>query len=183
MPTEVLMTAEELLTCGGELGPCELVEGKLVSLPFAPMEHGAVSANVSGVLRNWARKSGLGRILANEAGVLTKRDPDTVRGAEAAYVSYQRRPKGQRSTGFAKHPPELIVEVIGRGQGWDAMVGKAAEYLGFGVDRVWIVDPDRRRAWVFRGDEEPCVFEEDDTLSDEQILPGFSCRVAEFFED
>ena len=183
MSAKVCMTAEELLVRGHQFGPCELVEGEVVLTEPGGEEHSTVSANVSGVLRNWARKSGLGRILANEAGVLTKRDPDTVRGAEAAYVSYQRRPKGQRSTGFANHPPELIVEVIGRGQGWDAMVGKAAEYLGFGVDRVWIVDPDRRRAWVFRGDEEPCVFEEDDTLSDEQILPGFSCRVAEFFED
>jgi hypothetical protein len=36
----------------------------------------------------------LGRILISDSGINTKRDPDTVRGADIAFYSYARMPKG-----------------------------------------------------------------------------------------
>jgi Uma2 family endonuclease len=51
------------------------------------------------------------------------------------------------------------------------------------TDRVWIVDPETQRVHIYRANTEPAVLNVDDVLNDESILPGFSCRVAEFFED
>lgn len=183
MSTKTQTTAEDLLERGHEFGPCELVEGEITPMEPGGFEHSETSVNVTTLLQNWARASRLGRVLGNEAGVITRRGPDTVRGAEAVYISYSRVPRGQRPTGFIDVAPELIVEVMGKGQTWAVMVTKAGEYLRLGADRVWIVDPARRRVCVFRADQEPQMYQESDSLTDPDVLPGFSCRVAELFED
>ena len=58
-----------------------------------------------------------------------------------AYFSYRRLPRVKEPQGFARTPPELAVEVVGKGQGWPKMLEKAGEYFAMGVDCVWIVDP------------------------------------------
>jgi Uma2 family endonuclease len=165
-----------------ELGPCELVRGEVVPMSPGGFEHSQISGSVAGLLGGWARKTRSGRILTNEAGLITERGPDTVRGADVAYYSYRRLPRGREPTGFVDVPPELVVEIVGKGQGWRAMMEKAAEYLRMGVDRVWVIDPRKRSLHVFRPDAPPEKLDTKRRLKDADILPKFSCRVSEFFE-
>ncbi len=183
MSTRTLMKAEEFESICDQFGPCELVRGEVMRLSPGGYLHSRVSVKIAFVLEKWASETNLGRVIGNEAGIVVESEPDTVRGAEAAYFSYQRLPKGAEPVGFCTTPPELVVEVIGKGQGWREMVEKAGEYLRFGVDRVWVVDPKSRRVHILRGDVEPSVVSEGQTLADETILPGFYCTVDEFFED
>jgi Uma2 family endonuclease len=183
MIAKTLTTAEEFESICEQFGPCELVRGEVVTLSPGGYQHSQISANVAILLGTWARKTKLGRVLANEAGLIVEKDPDTVRGADVAYVSYQRIPQDTGPEGFSTIPPELIVEVVGRGQGWREMVERAGEYLRMGVDRVWIIDPKTRKLHVFRPDGEPAILAEDQTISDEKILPGFSSAVSEFYAD
>ena len=141
MVTKMLMTAEEFESVSNRLGPCELVRGEVVNLSPGGTEHSFVSMNVGGLLWQWARQTKLGRVWTNEAGLVIQHDPDTVRGADVAYVSFQRLPRGSHSSSFATVPPELVVEIVGKGQGWRDMVEKAGEYMRMGVDRVWVLDP------------------------------------------
>ena len=106
-------------------------------------------------LEHWARQSRRGRVLINDAGLITEREPDTVRGVDVAYFSYQRLPMSQMPSGFTDVPPPVAVEVVGKGPGWKKMVEKAGEYRRMGVDRVWIVDPKKKRVCIFRPDDGP----------------------------
>lgn len=183
MPTKTLISAEEFETICHEFEPCELVHGEVVQLSPGGMPHSRITSTITYLLAHWSRGRRCGRVYTNEAGLITETDPDTVRGADVAYFSYERLPKSAEPHGFSRTPPELVVEIIGRGQGWREMVEKAGEYLRMGVDRVWIVDGDAHRVHVFRPDGEPTVLEENQLLTDETILPGFSCRVSDFFEE
>jgi Uma2 family endonuclease len=58
---------------------------------------------------------------------------------------------------------------------------KVREYLARGVRMVWIVDPEARTVTVYRQPGEGRVLWEDATLSGEDVLPDFSCTVAELF--
>jgi Uma2 family endonuclease len=138
---------------------------------------------VAFLLGNWAREHGLGRVLTGEAGLITGRDPDTVRGVDVLYFSYDRVPKGREPESFAETAPNLAVEIVGKGQGWKKMTEKAAEYLRLGADRAWIIDPRKRTLHVFRPDEPPHEYTEADVIRDDAALPGFSCKVADIFED
>jgi len=52
-------------------------------------------------------------------------------------------------------------------------------YLTKGVRLLWIVDPDDRSLTVYRPDRLARILGENDTVSGEEVIPGFSCRVAD----
>lgn len=182
-PIRTRLTAREYLKICHDIGPSELERGEVIRLTAAGMGHSGPVANIAIILGMWARTTGLGRVHTGETGLITRSSPDTVRGIDVAYYSYDRLPKSKTPTGFSRTPPNLAVEVVGKGQGWRKMVEKAAEYLAMGVDRVWIVDPEKRRVCVLRSDIEPQSYGTRQTISDAEVLPGFRCKVAEFFAD
>ncbi|MCH8805617.1 MAG: Uma2 family endonuclease [Planctomycetes bacterium] len=181
MSTKTLVTADEFESIAEQLGPCELVRGEVLRMSPAGFDHGRICANVTFLLEAWARRRESGRVLAGEAGILTESDPDSVRGADVAYISYERLPRGSEPSGFVTTPPELAVEIVGKGKTWKDLNVKVGEYLRMGVDRVWVIDPTTRRVHVFRPDAEPTVLSENDTMADEPSLPGFACGIAELF--
>ena len=156
-------------------------EGEVLRMSPAGFDHGRICASVTFLLEAWARRRESGRVLAGEAGILTESDPDSVRGADVAYISYARLPRGSEPSGFVTTPPELVVEIVGKGKTWKDLNVKVGEYLRMGVDRVWVIDPTTRRVHVFRPDAEPTVLSENDTMADEPSLPGFACGIAELF--
>jgi Uma2 family endonuclease len=183
MSTQTLITAVEFEKMAARLGPCELVRGEVIPLSPGGMDHSQISAAVVGLLYTWTRSTKLGRVWTNEAGLITQQQPDTVRGIDAAYYAYERLPRQAIRSGFAKTPPNLAVEILGKGQGWREMLEKVGEYLRLGVDRVWLVDPKTQRVHIYRPDAEPVVLSGDDALVDDVILPGFRCTVADLFQD
>ncbi|MBI4578342.1 MAG: Uma2 family endonuclease [Planctomycetes bacterium] len=183
MSTRTLTTAIEFERIAAGLGPCELVRGEVITLSPGGLSHSRVTARIAGLLWEWERRTRLGRTLTGEVGFAVETQPDTVRGADVAYYAYERLPKQTRLDGFSAVPPNLVVEIVGKGQGWREMVEKVGEYLRMGVDRVWVIDPKSCRVHVYSRDAEPSVLARGDTLTDETVLPGFSCQVDEFFAD
>ncbi len=176
-----LLTAEDFAKHYADTPFCELVRGEVIELTAGGLRHSRISGRAYYLLETWAIQSGLGRAYTNETGLLTERGPDTVRGADAVYFSFRRLPPENEPEGFSSVPPELVVEVVGKGQGWNAMVAKAGEYLAMGVDRVWVLDADTTSLYVFGGDEKPVELSGEAEVRDEKLLPGFSCRVSDFF--
>lgn len=175
------MSVAEFERSADQFGPCELVRGEVEFLSPAGFIHGSVTMNIGFLLGAWARRTRRGRVVGAEVGIVTEQVPGTVRGADVAYVSYRRLPRRLAPEGFARIAPNLVVEVVGRKQSWKRVTEKVGEYLRMGVDRVWVNDPKTRRLHVFRPDAEPGVVDENETLTDAQILPGFRCRVRDFF--
>ncbi len=64
--------------------PAELVRGSLVTLHMLGFRHGAVCGNIVYELRRFLEGRPLGRVISNDAGVITERGPDTVRGPDVA---------------------------------------------------------------------------------------------------
>jgi len=164
------------------LGPCELVRGEVEQMSPGGLSHGGASFRIAQLLGNWADGRRCGRVVVGEVGIITERDPDTVRGADVAYFSFKRLPNSKLPDSFTDVPPDLVVEVVGRGQSWNRMIAKAAEYLAMGVNRVWIVDARKQSVTVVRPDQEPQVLAATATLSDADVLPGFRCKVRQLFE-
>jgi Uma2 family endonuclease len=115
MVTKTHMSIEEFEAVCERLGPCELVRGEVVLLSPGGFQHSRVAYKIGYLLGRWAEESQRGRLLTAEAGIIVETDPDTVRGADVAYFSYQRLPRGQEPDGFCNVPPELVVEVLGKG--------------------------------------------------------------------
>jgi len=58
---------------------------------------------------------------------------------------------------------------------------KMREYLERGVRLVWIVEPAKRRVTVFRSPDDKYVLDDKATLTGDEVLPGFACKVADIF--
>jgi Uma2 family endonuclease len=179
MATTTLLTAEEFAKTGHATDGCELVRGEVVQLPPPGQDHGSVCANAVHLLKTWTKAQSRGRVICNDAGIITRRDADSVRGVDVAvFLS----PNWQPPQGYTSEPPDLAVEVRSPDQSWTAITDKVAEYLRMGVRLVWVIDPRRRRVTVFRPDEEPTTFAAENELDGGEVLPQFRCQVAEFFE-
>jgi len=120
-------------------------------------------------------------MLTGEAGFIVRRGPDTVRGADVAFISYRRLPKDTQITGFLEVPAELIIEVLSHDTPWAEMEKKIGEYHAAGVDLVWVLDPRTLTLQVCERGASPVLLREADIATADPHVPEFSCRVADFF--
>ncbi|MCI0379545.1 MAG: Uma2 family endonuclease [Gemmataceae bacterium] len=185
MRTKTLMTAEEFARSGPETDGFELVRGELVRMPPPNKPHGKCCGKTVFLLMLFLQKLGRGELFCNDTGILTEQDPDSVRGVDImVYLS----PKANRKRGKKKRrtyddaPPDLAVEVRSPKQLWKQIIEKVDEYLHMGVKMVWVIDPAVKRVTVFSPESEPVVYAAENELDGGDILPGFRCKVAEFFE-
>jgi Uma2 family endonuclease len=176
-----LMTAEEYLHLPETGVPTELVRGRIVEMNRPFTAHGYFCSVMDRLLGNYADSHNLGRVVCNDAGVVTERDPDTVRGPDVAYYSYQRIPRGPLPEGYWA-APELAVEVRSDDDRWKDIHHKIGEYLDAGVLTVVVVDPAVQTVHVFSADRPVETLHVDDDLSLEDILPGFRVAVKKLFE-
>jgi Uma2 family endonuclease len=177
-----LMTAEQFGRRPDPGYPEELVQGRVVGMPPPDRKHGYVCGQAYYILRQFVDQHELGRVMSNDSGVITQRDPDTVRGADVAFYSYGRLPKGPVPTGYGPEVPELTVEVRSANDGWREILEKVAEYLGAGVSVVVVLDPEPKTAHVFGAVDPPRILDPEDDLTLPGILEGFLVRVSRFFE-
>ncbi len=70
-----------------------------------------------------------------------------------------------------------MVEVVSPNDLYSEVEEKVLEYLKAGVSLVWVVDPEVRVVRVHRADFTSAFLTENDSLSGEDVLPGFLCRV------
>jgi Uma2 family endonuclease len=84
-----------------------------------------------------------------------------------------------------RRQPSLAAEVVSRGSIERDYVTKREEYLAFGLDEYWIVDPLERKVTVLtrQGDIwAEAVFRGEQTIVS-LVLPGFATTVAELWVD
>ena len=166
----------------GDIGPCELIDGRIVRMNPTGLQHGDIVIALGSALRDFVRKRQLGRVVGGEVGIYTRREPDRVRGVDIAFVSRERL-ADKPLKGFLKVAPELVVEIISPTDRWQNMRDKLEEYFAIGVHRVWIVEPETRAVLVYRSVTEMNRLGEGDVISGEGVLEGFSLPVSELFEE
>ena len=170
-----LMTAEDLLKPGVP-ERADLVRGVLVVHEPPGFRHGEITVRLTIALGTYVDTRHLGRVVAGDAGFKLQSDPDTVRGADIAFVSWERMPQ-ESPVGFPPLGPDLVVEVLSPGDRPAETLAKIADWLSGGTRLVWVIDPERRLARIYRQDGSESMLDEADALEGEDILPGFTCAL------
>lgn len=181
-PSQALLTAEEFARRPDPGRPEELVRGRIATMPPPGARHGKICNKVGRLLGNYAEDHDLGHVLSNDSGVITGRDPDSVRGPDVSFYSYARLAKGALPEGYPGVPPDLVFEVLSPEERWPRLLGKVSEYLEAGVSAVVVLDPDRRTAHVYEGEDPVRVLSESDELALPGVLGGFRVAVARFLD-
>ena len=157
----------------------ELVDGEVRVSP-AGARHEEVCANLIAVLRDFVRRSKLGKVFgSNLCYVLpggNKRAPDV------SFVAAGRFPADKAPTGFAELAPDLAVEVVSPEDRPRDVLDKVGEYVQAGVRLVWVIDPWKRGATAYRSLTDVSVIDEAGTLDGNEVLRGFRCPLAEVLD-
>ncbi len=170
----------EMLAAMGDLGRTELIEGRIHYYMPIGRPHSRIAMLIVSLLTFFNLKHDLGEVHGGEIGIYTRRNPDTVRAADGAFISHGRLQDADED-GFLTVAPELIVEVLSPSNTNDEMRQKLIEYFDIGTLIVWIVDPAHKEIAVYTAVNEIELLAVGDVLTCESVLPNFSVTVAEIF--
>lgn len=179
------LTVADLAVLPSELpsGPVryELDNGRLVTMAPPADPHGAVQSNIGADLKVQGERKGYGKT-RTEVGVILWRGPDRVVGPDVLFVAKKSLPIRLSSEGYLETIPELVVEVRSPNDTGPEIERKVRDYLTAGVNVVWVADPETRTVIAHRPGQPPHVFTETDTLTVEDLIPGFRVAVRDVFQ-
>jgi Uma2 family endonuclease len=180
--SENLVTIEEFAGLPSHETQQELVKGKIIEMNLPKPKHGFICTEIAGLLREFVKPRKLGRVFSNDSGVITERDPDSMRGPDVGYYSYERVPAGEVSDHYFEIAPELAFEVLSPDDEWPRVLEKVAELLDAGVTVVCVADWRNKTVQVHRSNRPVEYLLERDELVLPDVLPGFSCKVWQCFD-
>jgi Uma2 family endonuclease len=179
---ETLLTAEEFRLLPDDGRPKELVRGRIVEMNVPAPRHGYYCGNVIHILKTFLDGHDIGRAMCNDSGVVTERNPDSVRGTDVCFYSYKRLPKGPLPQGYLKIAPELVFEIRSPTDRHSVILLKVGEYLAAGVTAVCVLHPQTETLTIYRDDKEDQRLSADDEFTLPDILGEFRVPVRRFFE-
>lgn len=137
-----LVSVEEYLDTVYE-PDCDYVDGELVDRNVGERDHAHAQGEVFFHLRQGRKKWNIYPSVEARVQVSPTRFrvPDV-----CAFIAPA--PAGQIFT----HPPFLCVEILSPEDRMSRVQQKIDDYLAFGVEYVWLINPQTRRAWVYRRD-------------------------------
>jgi Uma2 family endonuclease len=174
------VTAETLWSLPATDSRRELVRGEVVETMPPGGKHGAIAVVLAMIFRLWAQQSA-GGYVGVESGYILRRNPDTVRGPDVSYIRAERLPAQGIPEGFWTLAPDVAIEIVSPGETADTVRENIHDFLQAGTPLVWLVYPRTQEVVVHTADGLARTYSGDDLLAFPDILPGFSCKVAELF--
>jgi Uma2 family endonuclease len=178
---ERTLTAEELLAMG-DIGPSELIDGRLVVMSPTGHPHGLIESYLAQTLGAFVRANKLGRTYTGETGIFIRRQPDTIRAADFAYVSNARVAE-LNPDDYLNVAPELIVEIMSPDDRWSEIKKKVRDYFSIDVKLIWVIDPESRTITAYQSLTDVQELTSEHQLTAEDLFPGFSLSIRELFEE
>ena len=176
-----LLTAEDLWNMPDSGGRNELVDGELLPMSPANSRHGNIIFRISRILDRFASSKKLGEFFAAETGFIVSRSPDSVLAPDVGFVVSSRIPASGLSDKFFDGTPDFALEVLSPRDTPRAVEMKARKFLQAGTQLIWAVNPKARSVTIYRPGPSSRELKEGDTITGEDIFPGFSCTVSDFF--
>ena len=176
-----LITAEELFEMASRVGRSELIDGELIQLDLSGFEHGSLTTRLTWRIAQYVEEHGLGEVYAAKTGFVLRRNPDTVRAPDIAFVTRSRVKKVGPVKAFWPGCPDLAVEVVSPSDSFTEVEAKALAWIDGGCQVVWVVDPKQQNVTEYRSSTEIRILKGTDCLSAPDLLNDWSVEVAKLF--
>lgn len=176
--TTSLLTFEEFerLPIHEEPGKCELLEGELIQLPPADLEHGNLSEQIFAWLRE-ALAAAHGRGEASELGKVHHEMGYKLPGNAYVQPDVSITHAAQAHAKYLNDAPAIAIEVISESNTAREMEKKVELYFRYGAREVWRVYRDPVHIVVHLPDRTSRTVLEGSLTT--PLLPGFELRLAD----
>ena len=155
--------------------------GELIVMPGTGFKTGVRNANLTRQLGTWAIKDGSGvccdssTIFALPNGARRSPDASWVKGDKLDNLSERQQ------EGFAPICPDFVVELRSPSDRLATLHDKMLEYIANGASLGWLIDPLRRRVYVYKPDEELVILESPEIVCGDPLLRGFELKTDELW--
>lgn len=146
------------------------------------MPAGGASSNIglriAAALMIWSDENG-GMVQESSAGfdLSDDRSRNPLWGPDVSWMTSQQLADAGGSPprkGFWFLCPKFVVEVRSPNDTLTYQQSRVADWIGFGAQLGWLVDPQNFSVWVYRPNQEPEQFERPAAIDGEEVLPDFS---------
>jgi Uma2 family endonuclease len=140
-----------------------------------------IGGQLFGLIWTFLQTNPLGRVYPQDTGFRCfPNRPRHIRKPDVAFVRAEHLGP-DLADGEPRVRPDLAAEVISPHETVEELDEKISDYQSVGVPLIWVVNPATRTVRVIRQDgSSPPFLTDADALTGEDVLPGFSCRVADF---
>jgi Uma2 family endonuclease len=161
----------------------ELIEGELVKMAPPGMLHGSLASLIAHHLLSYLTENDMGMVTV-ETGYYPKGTRDTLLSPDVAFLSKARLPQSDPQK-YVPIMPDLAVEIMSPSDSLSQIRRKAAIYLEYGTELVWIVMPSALGVDVCRAGGGAGLHidfvDQDGKLTGEKVLPGFELDLTLLF--
>ena len=152
--------------------------GELVLTMASGGPSAVIEGEICGEIWAWLKSGGGGLALGASAGynVVDPEGGAPMRNPDVSWISEaQLEPTGgvPPREGFWNLCPAFVVEVRSPRDTVAAQRRRMADWIRFGAQLGWLVDPQGRALWIYRAGGEPEQLERPAAVSGEQVLEGF----------
>jgi Uma2 family endonuclease len=148
-------------------------EGDILIMPPAGGESSFRNSELTAELRNWTRKDGRGR--AFDSSVEYFLPSGAAYSPDASWVLRSRLDKLTRDEKrkFPRLCPDFVVELMSPSDRLSKAKVKMREWIENGAQLGWLLDPDRRTAYIYRPGREPEQLVNPERLTGDGPVTGF----------
>lgn len=147
--------------------------GELIVMPPTGGETGNRNGRLTQQLFNWNDVDERGIAFDSSTGFRLPNDAD--RSPDAAWITKERwetlTPKDKAR--FVPLCPDFVVEIISPSDRLETTQAKMLEYMENGARLGWLLNRKTRQVEIYRPGKEPEILLNPQTISGEDILPGF----------
>jgi len=157
----------------------EFVNGKPEARKMGSSKHGGVGSRLIVKLGAYVEANNLGGVYGADTTYLIGEND---RIPDVSFLSAARIPEEGETDKKWLIAPDLAVEVISPNDIWIEVMDKIHNYFAAGVRQVWLINLKHRRVYVYDSPDLISVLTEEQDLTNEALLPGFRCRIADLFK-
>ncbi|MBA2527813.1 MAG: Uma2 family endonuclease [Pyrinomonadaceae bacterium] len=156
-------------------------KGELIVMPPTGSKTGQRNFSLTSQLGSWVLKNGTGVGFDSSTGFTL---PDgAIVSPDGSWIRRERwnaLTEGEQE-GFAPICPDFVIELRSPSDSLSRLQNKMQEYIENGAHMAWLIDPLKRRVYIYRPDYDVEVLEDSETVSGEPVLRGFQLNLHELW--
>jgi Uma2 family endonuclease len=159
--------------------------GELIIMSPTGGTAGRKNRRLTQQLGNWADRDGTGEVFDSSTVFVlpngARRSPDV------SWIKLERwnQLTQAQQDGFPPLAPDFVIELVSpsdlKNQRYEDLQAKMQEYLDNGVKFGWLIEPSTKIVEIYRSAQQVEILNNPQTLSGEDVLPGFILDLTEIF--
>jgi Uma2 family endonuclease len=153
--------------------------GELIVMAPASWESSEKNLDLATDVNNWNRQTRIGRAFDSSGGFTLPNG--AVKSPDVTWIEKSKLVDIPSGTAFPRVIPDFVIELRSKDDSLKTLREKMEEYRDNGVRLGWLINPQKRQVEIYRPGQDVEILEAPETLSGEDVLPGFVLDMRSIF--